>query len=147
MRKFEIVKKYENENIVLPKRATNKSAGYDLMVCEDTIIKPKEIKLVNTGLKVKMSDDEALFVFPRSSLALKKGLVMSNSVGVIDADYYNNENNEGHIMIPLMNFKDEEVLIKKGERVAQGIFLKYETVADESFLTGNRTGGFGSSGK
>lgn len=147
MRKFEIVKKYENENIILPKRATNKSAGYDLMVSEDTLIKAREIKLVNTGLKVKIPNDEALFVFPRSSLALKKGLVMSNSVGVIDADYYNNDNNEGHIMIPLMNITDKAVLIKKGERVAQGIFMKYETVANESFLTENRTGGFGSSGK
>lgn len=147
MRKFEIIKDYENKNIELPIRATKKSAGYDLMAAEDTLIKASEIVLLKTGLKVKMPADEALFVFPRSSLALKRGLVMSNSVGVVDADYYNNSDNEGHIMIPLMNFKNSDVLIKKGERVAQGIFLKYQTITNEEFLNENRTGGFGSSGK
>ena len=146
MRNFEIVKQYAHLNPILPKRATNQSAGYDLSSIEDIIIEPYAIALVKTGLKAYMPSNEALFVFPRSSLAIKKGLVMSNSVGVIDADYYNNPDNEGHIMVPLMNIKDQPVQINKGERIAQGIFLKYGLTADDEPENGVRIGGFGSSG-
>lgn len=146
MRKFEIAKGFEHMGVVIPKRATTKSAGYDLSSIEDVVIKPHQIKLVKTGLKVMIPDDEALFVFPRSSLAIKKGLMMSNSVGVIDADYYGNPDNDGLIMVPLINILEEDVMIQKGERIAQGIFMKYEVTHDDEPLKIIRQGGFGSSG-
>ena len=109
MRKFQIIKEFENENIKIPVRATKNSAGYGLAMAIDITIKPGEIVLVPTGLKVKMSPDEVLLVFPRSSLAIKKGLSMSNGVGVVDSDYYNNQENEGHLMVPLLNFSQKPV--------------------------------------
>ena len=146
MRKFEVVSTYSHLNIAIPKRATESSAGYDLASIEDVTIKPGEIKLVPTGLKAKMAPNEALFVFPRSSLAIKKGLMMPNSVGVIDADYYNNKDNEGHIMVPIINIKDKDVTILKGERIAQGIFMNYLKTEDDLVGNVSRLGGFGSSG-
>jgi dUTP pyrophosphatase len=145
MRKFEVITSYKNQNIQLPKRATEGSAGYDLACANETVIKPNEIKLIPTGLKVKMPKQEALFVFPRSSLAIKKGLMMSNSVGVIDSDYYGNKDNEGHIMIPLLNIQKEDVKILAGERVAQGIFIAFEKTTDDEIERITRLGGFGSS--
>jgi dUTP pyrophosphatase len=145
MRAFEVVTSYQDAGVVCPKRATSKSAGYDLAAIKDVLINPGQIVLVPTGLKVRMPDDEALFVFPRSSLGIKKGLMMSNGVGIIDADYYGNDDNEGHIMIPLLNIGDAPVEIKAFERVAQGVFLAYKVTEDD--LPGaSRLGGFGSSG-
>lgn len=147
MRKFEVVSTYEHLNPKLPKRQTEHSAGYDLASIEDVIIVPGEIKMIPTGLKVKLPFDEALFVYPRSSLGIKKHLIMSNAVGVVDADYYNNENNEGHIMIPLLNFGKEPITIETGERIAQGIFMHFLKTTDDKAKNGTRSGGFGSSGK
>ncbi len=146
MRKFEIVSAYEDLDIKIPRRATSHSAGYDLASIEEVTINAGEIKMIPTGLKVMIPDDEALFVFPRSSLGIKKGLMMSNSVGVIDADYYNNPNNEGHIMVPLINFSQKPTTIEKGERVAQGIFMNYKKTSDDQPADLTRVGGFGSSG-
>ncbi len=146
MRKFEVIKKFHNLNPMVPKRATDGSAGYDLSSIEDVTIMPQEIKLIPTGLKVLMPKNEALFVFPRSSLAIKKGLMMSNSVGVIDADYYGNPDNEGHIMVPLINIRNEPVQIIKGERIAQGVFLQFQKTTDDTADDIVRLGGFGSSG-
>jgi len=147
MRKFEVINDYLDKDIKIPERGAKTSAGYDLASAEDVLIKPKEIVLIKTGLKVSIPKDEVLLVFPRSSLAMKRGLMMSNGVGVVDADYYNNPNNEGHLMIPLYNFTDKEVLVKKGERVSQGIFVKYGITVDDEANGTKRTGGFGSSGK
>jgi dUTP pyrophosphatase len=133
--------------VVIPKRATEGSAGYDLASIMDISIMPGEIKLIPTGLKVFMPKTEALFLFPRSSLAIKKGLMMSNSVGIIDSDYYGNTDNEGHIMVPLYNFRTETQTILKGERVAQGIFMSYLRTTDDETDGIVRLGGFGSSGK
>ncbi len=146
MRKFEIITKFKHLNPIIPKRATEGSAGYDLSSIEDVTLNPQEIKLIPTGLKVLMPKNEALFVFPRSSLAIKKGLMMSNSVGVIDADYYGNSDNEGHIMVPLINIKNEPVQILKGERIAQGVFIQYQKTTDDETDNVTRLGGFGSSG-
>lgn len=145
MRKFEIVNQYQNESIEIPRRQTTLSAGYDLASIEQVTIKPGEIVFIKTGLKVKLGDNEVLLVYPRSSLGIKKQLMMSNGVGVIDADYYNNENNEGHIMIPLYHFGTKEVVIEKGERVAQGIFQTFLKTEDDAPLSQARQGGFGSS--
>lgn len=145
MRRFEKISEYKNVAFELPKRASASSAGYDLAAIENILVEPKEIKLVPTGIKVKMPKNEVLLVFSRSSLAMKKGLMMSNGVGVIDADYYYSSN-EGHIMIPLYNFTDKEVQINKGERLAQGVFTNYYKTVDEIDNNEIRLGGFGSSG-
>lgn len=145
MRKFYVIEKFKHLGVSLPQRQTNKSAGYDLAICEEAVINPGEIVLVKTGLKVQMASDEVLLVFPRSSLGIKRGLTMANNVGVIDADYYNNPNNEGHIMVPLLNFGKESVTLEKGERVAQGIFIKYFKTDDDQSVDVERSGGFGSS--
>lgn len=145
MRKFYVIEKFKHLNVSLPLRQTKDSAGYDLATIEEVTINPGEIVLIKTGLKVQIPSEEVLLVFPRSSLGIKKGLTMANNVGVIDADYFNNDDNEGHIMIPLRNFSNEGVTLEKGERVAQGIFVKYlKTSDDKSDLT-LRSGGFGSS--
>jgi dUTP pyrophosphatase len=145
MRKFEVIQAYEHLNPILPQRQTYGSAGYDLSSIETIIIPPHEIRLIPTGLKVAIPINEVLFIYPRSSLAIKKGLMMSNSVGVIDSDYYNNPNNEGHIMIPLYNTNLHPVTIEKEERVAQGIFQQFEKTDDDEPKNNGRMGGFGSS--
>ncbi len=152
MRKFEIVseKEFLKNNsledytkIKLPSRATSSSAGYDFYLPYDLVIKPKESILVKTGIKACMENDEFLMIVIRSSLGVKKGLQLSNNVGIIDSDYYNNIDNEGHIMISLKNCSDIAVTLMCGERIAQGIFLKYLKVDDDSNQNA-RLGGFGS---
>ena len=93
-----------------------------------------------------MELNEYLSIFIRSSLAFKKGLMLANSTGIIDCDYYNNPDNEGHIMIAYYNTKDVSYTIKKGERIAQGIFMKYLTTDDDD-ASGIRMGGIGSTGQ
>ncbi len=145
MRKFEIAKGFEDKDVHLPLRSTSRSAGYDFSSLDDLVILPGKTGLINTGVKALMEADDVLFIFPRSSLAVKKGLQLANSVAVIDADYYGNEKNDGQIMLTLYNFSAQEAKIEKGERVAQGIFVKYE-VTDDDKAQGVRQGGYGSTG-
>lgn len=149
-RGFEVAKGFENAGINLPVRKTKYSAGYDIEAAEDCIIpsfkKGQKPTLVKTGLKAYMEEDEVLLLFNRSSNAGKRGLVMANSVGVIDKDYYGNEDNDGHFMFSFFNIKDEDVEIKKGDAIGQGIFQKY-LVVDDDLAEGTRTGGFGSTSK
>lgn len=147
MRKFEKITSYQDQNFELPKRATSHSAGYDLASIEAVEIKPGDIQKVPTGLKVAMEDGEVLLVFPRSSLGLKKQLMMANNVGVIDQDYYNSLGNEGHIMIPIYNFGKTTQTIEIGERVAQGIFVTYLKTNDDISTDEKRISGFGSTDK
>lgn len=100
--------------------------------------------LVPTGIKAYMQTDEFLQLANRSSNPLKRFLLLANGVGVIDADYYNNPDNEGHIMFQFVNFGVTDVTIKKGERIGQGIFLPF-LKADQDETMSTRTGGFGSS--
>ncbi len=144
-RGFEVVTKFKNQTIELPKRKTSGSAGYDFSAAVTIDLKPKEITFVTTGIKAFMQHDEVLQMYPRSSLSFKKKLIKANSVGIIDSDYYNNPDNEGEIMLILYNFGDEIVKIEKGERIAQGIFIKYLTV-DNDQTNIKRLGGFGSTG-
>ena len=151
MRKFEIISKKEiekninlkYENIVLPKRQTAKSAGYDFYLPYDIFLKSGEVKIIATGIKASLEDDEVLEIYIRSSMAIKRGLFLVNQVGIIDADYYNNPDNEGHIMIAIRNTSEVEVSLKAGERIAQGVFKKY-LVTDDDNATNTRCGGIGS---
>ena len=93
-----------------------------------------------------MQDDEMLLLYNRSSNPKKKGLILANSVGVVDKDYYGNKDNDGHIMFAFYNIKDEDVEIKKGEAIGQAIFQKY-MIADDDMAQGERVGGFGSTRK
>lgn len=121
LRGFEIAKGFEDTGINIPVRKTKYSAGYDIEAAEDTVIpsfrKGMAPTLIKTGLKVYMQDDEYLKLCNRSSNPKKKGLIMANSIGVIDADYYGNPDNDGHIMFAFFNIKEEDVLIKKGETI------------------------------
>lgn len=146
-RGFEIVSDFKDKHINLPTRKTSKSAGYDIEAAEDKIIKAGQMAVIATGLKAYMQDDEYLGIHIRSSLALKKHLNLVNSQGVIDADYYNNEDNEGHIMIGLINFGNEDVEITKDMRIAQAIFYKFLIIDDEKKVDTIRSGGFGSTGE
>ncbi|NKC68175.1 dUTP diphosphatase [Vagococcus fluvialis] len=172
VRGFEKVSTFEDIN--LPERATKHAAGYDFEAANDVVIPSifksgiatalkvalnkeevlldeellKQVKptLVGTGVKAYMGEDEFLQLCNRSSNPLKNFLLLGNGVGIIDSDYYNNENNEGHIMFQFINFGLKDLTIKKGERIGQGIFLPFlKADGDESEKT--RTGGFGSSGK
>ena len=150
IRGFEIAKGFENAEINIPIRKTKYSAGYDIEAAEDTIIpsfkKGMNPTLVKTGLKAYMQDDEMLLLYNRSSNPKKKGLILANSVGVVDKDYYGNQDNDGHIMFAFYNIKEEDITIKKGEAIGQGIFQKY-LIADNDVAEGERTGGFGSTNK
>ena len=147
MRGFEKAKGYEHLEFSLPKRGTEFSAGYDFALIEDLEIKPGEIKMGVTGVKAFMMNDEVLKIYPRSSLPRKYSLTLANNVGIIDKDYYGNPDNDGAIFVQLRNFGQETILLKKGERVAQGIFCKYLTVTNEEAVNNKREGGFGSTGK
>ena len=153
VRGFEIAKGFENKGINLPERKTKYSAGYDVEAAEDVIIPSfkKGIKptLVKTGIKAYMQDKEYLMLVNRSSNPGKKGLILSNSVGIIDKDYYGNEENDGHIMFAVWNFKDEDIKVEKGERIGQGIFQKYLVTDDDASTAKSsiRGGGFGSTNK
>lgn len=149
-RGFEIAKGFEDKEINLPIRKTAKSAAYDLEAAEDTVLPSFKLgqkpTLIPTGLKAYMEDDDVLMLFPRSSGPKKQGIMFPHSVGIVDADYYGNIDNDGHIMVQCINIKDEDVLIKKGDTVAQAMFQKY-LVVDNDNATGERTGGFGSTSK
>lgn len=140
-RGFEVVTGFDQA--IIPVRGTSGSAGYDFCSYEEVTIEPNQTIMIKTGIKAYMLDDEVLQIYPRSSLGVKKHLRLANSVGIIDSDYYNNENNEGHIMIPLFNFGNEPITISQGERVAQGIFSKY-LITDTDQVSAKRSGGFGS---
>lgn len=107
------------------------------------ILKPL---LVPTGIKAYMPENEVLILANRSSNPLKRGLILPNGIGVIDADYYDNPKNEGEIFVQLVNFGVKSVKLKKGERIAQGIFMPYLVADDEEEIASARVGGFGSSG-
>ena len=148
MRGFEVVKGWEEKGINLPVRKTKGSAGYDFEAGEDTLIPAKSVlpTLIPTGIKAYMRSDEVLYLYNRSSNPKKKGLVLANSVGVIDSDYYGNPDNDGHIMFAFYNVKNEDIIIKKGEAIGQGVFSKYLLIDDDTAAT-KRIGGFGSTDK
>lgn len=175
MAKFEVVSRFSGEeNLLLPKRATTQSAGYDFIIAEDIVIptyqeaiKPiagntwfyriqtlediasltKETgakpSLASTGVKCKLDPGTYLELSLRSSIPLKHWLLLANSVGIIDGDYYNNPDNEGEIFFQLINISPYPIQLRKGDRIGQGIIKPYFTTEDDA-AAGARIGGFGS---
>lgn len=153
MRKFMVISKKEfnkklkdmcnYEDIKLPKRSTKFSSRYDFIAPFDFKLEPDEIIKVPTGIKVQMENGEFLAILVRSSMGFKYNIRLCNQVGIIDADYYNNEDNEGHIFIALKNEGDKTYEVKKGDKYAQGIFMKY-LITDDDIANNLRKGGIGS---
>lgn len=147
MRKFEKCQG-ATESTRLPQRSTGKVAGYDFFSPVPVTIGPKQWGMIKTNVKAQMEDDDVLLIFPRSSLGIKKHLMLANTTGVIDADYYNNSDNEGNIILALYNYGDREQHISPGDKVAQGVFVKYGVTADDVTVSKReRVGGVGSTGK
>ena len=128
--------------VKLPVRATKGSAGYDFYSPVEALIKPNETIRIPTGIRCKIDEGYVLSLYPRSSLGFKYQMGLLNTVGIIDSDYYNADN-EGHIMVGVVNRGDKDLLIKKGDRFVQGLFTKYY-LAKEEENTNERHGGFGS---
>ncbi|MBQ1182697.1 MAG: dUTP diphosphatase [Phascolarctobacterium sp.] len=148
LRGFEKIAKYAAVDFPMPERKTQKSAGYDFCLPEDVVLEPGKLQLVPTGIKAYMQDGEYLGMHIRSSMAVKKRIMLINNVGIIDADYYNNADNEGHIMLALLNTGSEALALLKGECVAQGIFYNYLVAdGDADSEKAVRGGGFGSTSK
>lgn len=149
MRRFERVNVPRAIDAVLPKRATAHSAGYDFVAPNDIVVHAggSIVSTLHTGVKARMEPDEFLMMCIRSSLGIKWGLTLANGTGIIDADYYGNPNNDGEICIALVNRDPyHDVKIHKGDRIAQGIFVKYLLAEDDETDT-ERNGGVGSTGK
>ena len=148
-RGFEIVKGYEDKGITLPVRKTKHSAGYDIAAAEDVVIpsyKPGiKPTLIPTGLKAYCMEDEYFMLVNRSS-GPKKGLLMANSIGIVDSDYYGNVDNDGQFYFQYWNVPDHDLEIKKGDIIGQVIFQKF-LITDDDKAEGIRTGGFGSTDK
>lgn len=146
MRFFEVVKDEFRKNpdveIKLPTRATEHSAGYDFYSPMSVTIQPNEMVMIWTDIKAHMYYDNALLIIPRSSMG-KQPVMIANTVGLIDSDYYGNESTDGNIGFRLLNLGNTPYEIKAGDRIGQGIFVKYGTVKDDN-ATATRSGGFGS---
>lgn len=140
-------KKYYIGETKLPKRADKGSAGYDFYIQDNVEILPGHKQLIFTDVKAYMPEDVVLCLYIRSSLAIKQGLMLSNNVGIVDASYYNNPDNDGNIGISIVNTSGKSVKLQKGERVAQGIFMPYFTTDEDNVSDENRQGGFGSTGE
>lgn len=139
---------YVDQGIVLPTRKTGSSAGYDLAAALDVLLEPKRVTLVPTGVKAYMQPNEYLGIHVRSGFSIRNMVSCINDEGIIDADYYDNAENEGHIFVALLNLGDTPVQIAKGTRIAQGIFYRYLTVDDDTAGIGAaRKGGMGSTGE
>lgn len=175
--RFEAVSRFaEDAEMLMPKRGTAASAGYDFVVAEDIVIPPFDVlweklvdeteyrplalaemaaltkrigakpTLVSTGVKCEIPSNMYLELSVRSSTPLKHWLIMANSVGIIDADYYNNPDNEGEIFLQMINLSPFPIQLRKGDKIGQGIFKEYKIAADDN-ARGSRTGGFGSTSK
>lgn len=131
--------------LTLPSRSTAHSAGYDFVSPLSFMLRPGETIMIPTGIRAYMPHNMVLMVFPRSGLGTKYQIGLCNTVGIVDADYYDADN-EGHIHIKLSNNGDKLVSIEQGQAFAQGIFLNYHTTYCDNVTTG-RTGGFGSTDK
>jgi len=131
----------------LPKRSTKTSAGYDFTAINGFTLKPSEIITIPLGIKVRMNSDEFLMIVIRSSMGFKYNVRCVNQVGIVDNDYYNNPSNEGHIYLKIQNHGNTDYIVKKGDKICQGIFSKYLLVDNEEIVIEKRTSGLGSTNK
>lgn len=147
MVKFEKVNKI-TEDIKLPERSTLNSAGYDFFAIEDVTVPAKKLTRVMTGVKCELMPNQVLILANRSSNPSKKGLILANGIGVVDADYYGNPDNDGEMGFEFYNILDEDIVIKKGEKLGQGIIIKFDKTEDDYISNPYKTrvGGFGSTG-
>ena len=149
-RGFEIVneefRKHPNVDIQLPIRGDSRSAGYDIRTPIRIELQPNERVLVFTDIKAYMLPDEVLEIHVRSSIGVKKNIVLSNITGIIDSSYYGNPSNDGNIGLTLWNTSDKVQVLEANERVCQGIFKKYLVADNDNIANNERTGGFGSTG-
>ncbi len=135
------------KSLKLPRRATKGSAGYDFFAPFDISLAPNQTIKIPTGIRVKIAENYVLMLYPRSGLGFKYRLQLNNTVGIIDSDYYNSDN-EGHIFAKITNDSNENktLTIKKGEGFMQGIFVEFGlTFSDD--VEDIRNGGFGSTTK
>ena len=170
-RGFEVCSSGVEFDFKLPTRSTLHSAGYDFYAPYDVVVPSlwKQVgkyllhsllhfsfnsykeairpTMVRTYIKAYMGNDEVLYIYNRSSSPIKKGLILSNSVGVVDSDFYNNLDNEGNIGVAFYNFYPFDVTIEKGERICQGVFAKFLKADNDIVLNNTRSGGYGSTGK
>ena len=150
MRKFEIVEdfalQYDKKPLKMPQRATKHSAGYDIYSPIDITIQPKTAEMIWTNVKAQFNTDEVLLLCVTSGMG-KRCIMVANTIGVIDCDYYGNVSNDGNLGFRLYNYGNEPYEIKAGDKIGQGIFLKYLTVDDEPEIDNVRVGGFGSTVK
>ena len=170
-RGFEVCSSGVEFDFKLPTRSTLHSAGYDFYAPYDVVVPSlwKQVgkyllhsllhfsfnsykeairpTMVRTYIKAYMGNDEVLYIYNRSSSPIKKGLILSNSVGIVDSDFYNNEDNEGNIGVAFYNFYPFDVTIEKGERICQGVFAKFLKADNDIVLNNTRSGGYGSTGK
>lgn len=138
-----LAEKYKNLNI--PKRSTAYSAGHDISTPFNIKLSPHQSITIPTGLRCEMDEDYVMLIFPRSSLGIKKGMMIANTVPVVDADYAYADN-EGHIFICIKNNGGDMLELKTGDKIVQAVFVPFG-VADEEEVTAERTGGIGSTGK
>ena len=135
----------ELEEYRLPQKGSKKAAGYDFFNPEEVTIQPHTVTYVKTGIKALFPDDMVLLLFNRSSNPKKKNLILINGVGVVDADYYNNEDNEGEIAFAFYNISAVPVTLKKKKKLGQGMFTNYKDVTNYTEEdVEERKGGFGS---
>ena len=147
IRGFQFTREYCDRGMNLPSRSTQYSAGYDICAAANVCLQPGAMAVIPTGIKAYMQPDEYLGIHIRSSLAVKHGVSLANSQGIIDSDYYNNPDNEGHILIAVVNRGSCEFVIERGMRIAQGIFCKYLLAdQDDAISKETRAGGIGSTG-
>lgn len=148
MVQFKTVKRLEDMDIRLPERSTTNSAGYDFFAYTDTVIPAGAVTRINTGIKCKLMPDMFLMLANRSSNPSRKGLVLMNGVGIIDADYYENPDNDGEMAFEFYNITDTDVEIKKGDKLGQGVIMKFIKTDDDYIANPDaaRVGGFGSTG-
>lgn len=119
------------ESYSIPKRETKHAAGYDFFAIFDYTVKPGEIAMIPTGIKVMMEPDDVLILCDRSSMGFKYNIRFVNQIGVVDADYYDNSQNEGHMWIKIQNEGNIDYVVKKGDKMCQGIFFKYLLTEDD----------------
>lgn len=147
MRKFEVVRKdaikYDVKDVTLPIRATRNSAGYDFYSPIEFTIEANDTFMLWTNIKAKMNTHEFLMLCSTSGMG-KRGIKMANSIGIIDADYYSNDSNDGNLGFRLHNTGNQPYTFKAGEKVGQGIFMNFLTCTEDNVKNVKRSGGFGS---